>query len=221
MCTGKIFQNFESICICYLTPDEWHHITYSICVTWLSLIGSTEPSFMLKCWDLPWPSLPINLLTLSFPAWILISLLVIVISSWDFTLIYFNFLLEVGGVPLSTLKIKLLKYEQFPPRKVICEGWRSIINIKGEKGFHENQKVLSSRYPGLDPGTVNGHLVKSWWNLNSVRGLVNSNIPMLISQFWPMSRGLREMLKRRETGKGTREVHYPSNFTVYRKNIPQ
>lgn len=47
-CAQEKYSKILSQSACYLTPDEWYHITYSICVTWLSLIGSTDPSFMLK-----------------------------------------------------------------------------------------------------------------------------------------------------------------------------
>ena len=35
---------------------------------------------------------------------------------------------------------------------------------------------------GLDPGTEKVHKWKYWWNTNVVRSLVNSKVPMLVSQ---------------------------------------
>lgn len=34
---------------------------------------------------------------------------------------------------------------------------------------------------GGDPGTGKGHKRKNWWNLNRTYGLVNNNVPMVIS----------------------------------------
>lgn len=50
-------------------------------------------------------------------------------------------------------------------------------------GPSELLQLAAMWYPGLDPGTEQGHCVKNWCNLNKLWSLVNGDVPMLVSWF--------------------------------------
>lgn len=102
---------------------------------------------------------------------------------------------------------------------VICgESW-STISMKWEWETSWKSKCAWFKASWISSWDNERTLVKNWWNLNNVCSLKNCNVPVLISQSWPMSCRLREMLK--ETGNSKGKVYYSSNFSIDIKNIPQ